>query len=298
MFRGKVSRGNLMQPYLFPACVLACLSTTLAIAGCGTAPAVRADAAGARPAQGAGTAVELLKVPDGGYQVQAATDSRGSVHVVYLTGEPGASDLLYARREGGAWTKPVRVGEPGGAVGAGTIRGPQIALGRSGRVHVVWFGSEKSGVKGNAGAPLLYTRLDDTGAAFEPARNLMRVSMVLDGGPGVAADGEGNVYVGWQAAAVKDSGEEDRRLWIARSTDDGKSFGAEVPAWKEAGSPESGWGACPCCSTEVFADRKGQVYAMYRIAASKSERDMALALSTDRGRSFRGSRIDPWPVPT
>jgi hypothetical protein len=230
--------------------------------------------------------------------VQAAADPRGSVHVVYLKGDASAADLFYVRREGGGWTKPLRVGEPGGAVGAGTIRGPQIALGRNGRAHVVWFGSGKSGVKGNGGAPLLYSRLDETGGAFEPARNLMQVSMVLDGGPGVAADADGNVCVGWQAAAVKGAGEGERRLWIARSTDDGKSFAAESPAWKETGIPESGWGACPCCSTEVFTDRKGQVYAMYRIAASKSERDMALAVSADRGRSFRGSRIDPWPVDT
>jgi hypothetical protein len=25
---------------------------------------------------------------------------------------------------------------------------------------------------------------------------------------------------------------------------------------------------------------------------------MALVASTDRGRTFRGARIDPWPVPT
>jgi len=37
---------------------------------------------------------------------------------------------------------------------------------------------------------------------------------------------------------------------------------------------------------------------MYRIAAGRTERDMALVVSTDRGGSFRGLRFDPWPVPT
>ena len=247
---------------------------------------------GAASAAAEAPPVELMRVPDGGYQVKAALDARGGVHIVYLKGEPGSADIFYSRREGAGWSAPLQIGGPGAAVGSGTIRGPQLALGRHGRVHVVWFGSEKSGLKGPDGAPLLYSRLNEAGTGFEPPRNLMRASKVLDGGPGVAADREGNVYVAWQAAAVKGDGETARRLWLARSTDDGKTFAAEVPAWSEP------TGACPCCSTEVFADSKGRVYAMYRIAASRTERDMALVASTDRGRTFRGARIDPWPVPT
>lgn len=258
-----------------------------ALVGC--SPAISRSAATAAPEP---PRVELVRVPEGGYQVQAAVDARGSVHAVYLKGDPRSADLLYARLESGRWSTPVRVGNPGSAVGTGTIRGPQVALGRNGRVHVVWFGSEKSGLKGPGGAPLLYSRSSEAGAAFEPPRNLMQVSKVLDGGPGVAADASGNVYVAWQAAAAQGEGETARRLWIARSSDDGKTFSAEAPAWNEP------TGACPCCSTEVFADSRGRVYAMYRIAASRTERDMALVTSADSGRTFRGMRLDPWPVPT
>jgi len=263
------------------------LSACLAVlSGCASAPQSRADnTATPKPT------VEVLRIPDGGYQVQAATDARGVTHIVYLKGEPGSADLFYSRFAGG-WANPLRVGPLGSAVGAGTIRGPQLALGRGGRAHVVWFGSEKSGMKTPDGAPLLYSRLAEDGGSFEAPRNLMRVSKVLDGGPGVAADAQGNVYVAWQAAAAKGEGELARRLWIARSSDDGKTFAEEAPALKEP------TGACPCCSTEVFADSKGRVYAMYRIAASRAERDMALVTSTDQGRTFRSARIDPWPVPT
>jgi hypothetical protein len=240
--------------------------------------------------------VEVVRPPSGGIQPQAATDSRGTIHLLYFTGEAGGGDLHYTRREAGAaqWSAPLRINSrAGSAVAAGTIRGGQLALGKDDRVHVVWFGSSKSGIRGPEGsAPLLYTRLNDSRSAFESERNLMQVTTALDGGPGLAADREGNVTVAWQAGQRKGEGEATRRLWVARSTDDGATFSREVPAWDEP------TGACPCCSTEAFADSKGRVYALYRMAANRSERDMVLVTSTDRGRTFRGKRLDPWPVDT
>lgn len=81
-------------------------------------------------------------------------------------------------------------------------------------------------------------------------------------------------------------------MWIAKSADDGKSFTRETLAWNEP------TGVCPCCSTEAFADSKGVLYALYRMAANRSERDMVLLTSRDQGRTFVGNRIDPWPVDT
>jgi hypothetical protein len=240
-------------------------------------------------------AVERVRIPDGGIQVQAAVDAKGIAHVVYLKGDPAACDVVYARREGNAWSMPVRVNaRPRAGVAAGTIRGPQLALGKSGRVHVVWFGSAQAGVKGPGGsAPLLYARLNDAGTAFEPERNLMQVSSALDGGPGVAADPAGNVYVAWQAAESAGRGEAARRLWFSRSTDDGKTFSRETPAWSQP------TGACACCSTEAFVDSRGTLYVLYRMAGNEGkERDMVLLTSRDRGRTFTGARIDPWLVST
>lgn len=245
-------------------------------------------------AQAAAPRVEIVRAPEGGYQCQAAVDGRGTVHLVYVKGDPKACDLFYCRREGAAWSTPVRVNSrPGSGVAMGTIRGPQLALGRGGRVHVVWFGSSEAGVKGPAdSAPLLYARLNEAGSAFEPQRNLMQGTTALDGGPGVAADPSGNVYVAWQAADERTKGEGPgkRQLWIARSADDGKSFTREARAWDEP------LGACPCCSTEAFVDGKGSLYVLYRMAANRTERDTVLMVSTDHGRTFRGKRVDPWPI--
>jgi len=245
-------------------------------------------------AQAASPRVEIVRAPEGGFQCQTAVDARGVTHLIYLKGTPKACDAFYTRREGSNWALPLRVNSrPNSAVAMGTIRGPQLALGKGGRVHVVWFGSSEAGIKGPAGsAPLLYARLNDAGTAFEPERNLMQASSSLDGGPGVAADASGNVYVAWQAASESGKGEGPgkRQLWVARSTDDGKSFNRDAPAWEEP------LGACPCCSTEAFVDAKGVLYVQYRMAANDTERDMILLVSTDRGRTFQGKRIDPWPI--
>jgi hypothetical protein len=68
----------------------------------------------------------------------------------------------------------------------GTIRGGHLAVDKGNRVHVVWFGAARS--SGSDGAPLLYTRLNEAGTAFEPQRNLMQFTTMLDGGGSIGAD--------------------------------------------------------------------------------------------------------------
>lgn len=248
-----------------------------------------------RPALAAGNRVEVLKTPNGGIQPQGATDSRGNLHLVYFKGEPRAGDLFYQRRASGQteWSAPVRVNsEPASAVAMGTIRGGHLAVGKGNRVHVVWFGASKSSGSHGGGAPLLYTRLNEAGTAFEPQRNLMQFTTMLDGGGSIGADPSGNVYVAWHAGNGKSEGEGNRRLWIARSKDEGKTFSREASAWSEP------TGACACCSTKAFADRKGTVFVLYRSAAAKVNRDIYLLSSTDQGATFRGAAVDQWKVDT
>ncbi|HJZ95654.1 MAG TPA: hypothetical protein VKE70_04065, partial [Candidatus Solibacter sp.] len=161
--------------------------------------------------------VRLCRVPDSGIQPQAAPDHNGILHLVYYKGDAHHGDLFYARsKNGGATFSPaVRVNRGGSAIAAGTIRGAQLALGKGGRVHVAWNGSTNAGPlnpdSGKPGAPMLYTRLNDSGDAFEPERNLMHRSFGLDGGGSIAADKDGNVYVTWHGigdSEAKGTGKE------------------------------------------------------------------------------------------
>jgi hypothetical protein len=153
------------------------------------------------------------------------------------------------------------------------------------------MGSDKATPRGPDGAaPMLYTRANKEGTAFEEERNIINAAYGLDGGGSVAADEEGNVYVAWHAPDPGAKGEDNRRIWIARSTDEGKTFVPEKPAYAES------TGACGCCGMRIFADVKGRIYALYRSARDQVNRDMYLLTSRDRGSSFEGIDLDPWQV--
>jgi hypothetical protein len=237
-----------------------------------------------------------MGAPEGGIQPQAMVDAGGTLHVVYLKGDPAAADVFYARREAGktAFSAPLRVNsQSGSAIALGTIRGAQLALGKNGRVHVAWNGSGQAAPKGpGKGVPMLYSRLNDAGTAFEPQRNLMQFTSNLDGGGTVTADRSGAVYVAWHGSDAAAGEEAARRLWVARSRDAGKSFERERPAFSQP------TGACACCSSRAFADSKGKVYLLYRAATNHTGRDMVLLTSQNGGDTFQGGSIHPWKVDT
>jgi hypothetical protein len=122
-----------------------------------------------------GQRIHFMRVPEEGLQPQAAVDERGTLHLVYYTGDRLHGDLLYVRSAdfGGSFSAPLRVNsQPGSAIAAGTIRGAQLALGRDARVHVAWNGSGQARPhgptnpdSGKPGEPMLYTRLNDSGKA-------------------------------------------------------------------------------------------------------------------------------------
>jgi hypothetical protein len=248
-----------------------------------------------------GHPVVLIRVPSHGIQPEAVVDRRGILHVLYFAGEPRAGDLFYARSAdyGQTFSTPIRVNnQRGSAIATGTIRGGHIAIGHAGRVHVAWNGSDEAAPKGlinpatgQPSAPFLYARSNTDATAFEPQRNLTTRSYGLDGGGSIAADPDGNVYAAWHSLAVGGQNGEDHRLvWIARSTDEGATFAAEQPASREP------TGACGCCGLRMFAGSSNLLYLLYRSATALTHRDMVLLESSDQGRTFRDSRVQPWEI--
>jgi hypothetical protein len=251
------------------------------------------------------TGVTLMRVPNQGLQPRPALDERGQLHLVYLAGDPRKSDIFYTRSAdfGAKFSAPQRVNsQPGSAIAAGTIRGAQIALGKGGRVHVAWNGSAEATPKGplnpampahnmHNGIPMLYSRLNDAGTAFEPQRNVMTASFALDGGGSVTADQAGNVYVAWHGGNPKGpKGEAGRRVWVARSQDNGRTF------QQEAAANTDPTGACACCGLEVFAERSGRLRAFYRGAREVVHRDIYLLTSEDQGNTFHSRLVHEWNI--
>jgi hypothetical protein len=245
--------------------------------------------------------VTLVRVPGNGIQPEAVADRRGVLHVLYFSGEARAGNLFYVRSSdfGVTFSDPIRVNSQGGsAIATGTIRGGQLAVGRDGRIHVSWNGSDNATPRGlvnpannQPSAPLLYARSSPDGKGFEPQRNLTRRSYGIDGGGSIAADAAGRVYAAWHALAVGGAnGEEHRLVWIARSDDDGATFDEEQPAWREP------TGACGCCGLRLFAGPSSTLYMLYRSATAMTHRDIYLLQSSDQGRSFMGSKVQPWEI--
>jgi hypothetical protein len=242
--------------------------------------------------------VKLLRVPDNGIQPQAAVDSSGAVQLIYFKGDPKAGDVFYVRQMPGQtnFSAPIRVNSRlGSVIAIGTIRGAQMALGKNNRVHVSWMGSDKAEpvmIRDKKATPMLYSRLNDSGNAFEPERNVLIWAAGLDGGGSVAADEKGNAYVAWHATPPDNkAGEAGRAVFVAESHDEGKTFAAE----KQANTDRTG--ACGCCGMKAFADRTGNLYLLYRAATDILGRDMTLLGRTGRA-DFERVTLGPWKLPT
>jgi hypothetical protein len=237
--------------------------------------------------------VRAIHPPDGGIHPQVQADSRGRAHLIYFKGDPRHGDIYYVRSDdaGALWGKPIRVNsQPDSVVIIGTIRGPHIAIGRDDRPHIAGMGSDKAEPKA-AGkqAPMLYTRLNDAGNAFEAQRNVIANHPGLDGGGSIAADHAGNVYVAWHAPD-KGEAEEDRQVWLARSRDDGKTFEPE-----HAAIPKK-TGVCGCCGLNIIARDDGRVVIVFRSASEMVHRDVHVLTSRDFGQTFAIAAVDPWNV--
>ena len=240
--------------------------------------------------------VRLVRAPDDGIQPQAAVDAQGVVHLIYFKGKPLGGDVFYVRREAGqeTFSAPLRVNrQAAGAIATGTIRGAHLAVGKHGRAHVAWMGGEgaaRARIDGKEITPMLYTRLNDGGTDFEPERNVITWAAGLDGGGSVAADAGGNVYVAWHASPPgNEKGEAGRAVFVARSTDEGRTFKREERANRKA------TGACGCCGMRAFADSQGALYILYR-AANEISRDMTLLVSRDHAASFEIETVNRWMI--
>jgi hypothetical protein len=240
--------------------------------------------------------VRMHRLPERALHPQAAVDGQGRVHLIYFQGDDRRiGNIYYVHSEDGrTWSEPLQVNSQDRSAYADSVRGPHLAIGREGRVHIAWMGSDEAQPRapGN-GRPMLYSRLNDNGLGFEPQRNVIQKQPGLDGGGSIAADAGGNVYIAWHAPAAAGSHDEaSRRVWLTHSSDDGATFAAETPA-----SPE-GTGACACCSLRIFCIADGRLFIFYRIAEQRTNRDAVLLASDGAGSGFVQLLRHEWSVAT
>jgi len=245
-------------------------------------------------AMGQAPKVTPLRCPNDGVQPQAVVDSGGRVHLIYLKGDDGNSDVFYVTSadNGRSWSKAIRVNsQAGAAIATGTVRGAHLAIGKGDRPHVAWMGSSTASPKApNDSTPMLYARLNDAGTTFESQRNVITSAPGLDGGGSLAADSAGNVYVAWHAPTPGMKGEMNRTVWLATSKNDGKTFAAETKMTNDS------TGACGCCGMRLGIDGKGNLVALYR-AANSETRDIYLLESAGKAK-FEASKVESVAIKT
>lgn len=250
----------------------------------------------AEPGLDSSERVRVIRVPAGGLQPRVEVDVEGRLHLVALSGDLQASDVIYARSgdAGVSLGEPLAVSSPDTrAIAQGSVRGASLALGRDGLVHVAWNGAPPRGAgrRGHHEAPFFYTRLAADGRSFESPRDVIRRRHGLDGGGAVTADERGNVWVVWHAPGERGAGESGRRIWIARSEDDGAEFTEEFPA------QASGLGVCPCCGIAARA-ADGVLAILSRTAHGSVHRDVELSIGDASAAALTSRILDRWDAPS
>jgi hypothetical protein len=218
-----------------------------------------------------------------------ASASDGTFYVAWVNHETKKADVMLARfnSDGEMQGAPVRVNRAQGVATAWRGDQPSLSVAQDGSVFVVWTARVEGESK--HGTDLFMSVSNDRGQSFAS-----EVKINDDKVPGahgmhsLAVAKGGRIYVGWldernvvtPKPSTKADGhhmESNRELYLAYSTDGGRSFSANRKVAVDA---------CPCCKTSLAVGADGTVYAGWRQVLPGNFRHIAVASSTDGGQNF------------
>jgi hypothetical protein len=231
----------------------------------------------------------------------AAVDPHtGTGYVAWIEKAGSGADVYLARAALDAvgtdpvgFAPAVRVNDIAGDAAAHDQAPPQVAVGTSGEVYVVWQNNRNVPGRRFPASNLRFARSTDGGRTFEPA---IHVNDDWDGPPSshtfhdIAVSPDGAIHVSWIDGRERTRAEPGHAghdahhggelpgpdLRVATSVDGGSSFGPGVVVHR---------GTCPCCRTAVAAGADGLVLVAFR-AADHDIRNILVARSTDGGATF------------
>lgn len=223
----------------------------------------------------AGPAVTVVTTPGEGAVPDAEVAKDGSIHVAYVVGE----DVFYvASTNGGkSFSAPLRVNsEPGTAHPANMYRGPDVAIGKNGRVHVIWYVNAYQRKLPQDQWGVFYAHRDPGEMAFTKAVNLNHKP---SDNYALAANEKGEVAVIWMAGGV----------FVNSSKDNGATFSEAERV--EVADP------CECCAARAAFGSGGALIIDYRDKAA-NVRDMHLLVRKSGAKNFVKEKVSvtPWEV--
>jgi hypothetical protein len=265
----------------------------LAFAGCKQFAATRDNPATPQPIQISAAGVDAA-------EPATATATDGTFYVEWVNHDAKQADVMLAHfnHKGESLGSPVRVNREAGVATAWRGDQPSVAVGSDGAVYVLRTARVDAGDK--HGTDIYLSASTDRGQSF-----VSEVKVNDDKVPGahgmhsLAVAKDGRIYAGWldernvQAPmpSTKAEGhhmESNRDLYLATSTDGGRSFSANRKVASDA---------CPCCKTSLAVAADGTLYAGWRQVLPGSFRHIAVASSTDGGTKFSAPVIvsdDRW----
>jgi len=227
---------------------------------------------------------------DGQFNPYVVSDNRGGFYFAYVERKNGLSNVMLQHSpQGGAFSPAVRVNSRAGDGAVRNENPPKMAMGRKNEVYVVWA-SERERWKGN----IRFARSLNGGKTFEPAIDVNSgVSQRPIGRAfqSIAVDAKGRIFVVWIDERNKTAASRGGEIWMAVSTDQGKTFSPDRKILADV---------CECCRTSIAVDSAGRIFVSYRVVPSSGPmlRDIAIARSDDEGKTFNPSLVnrDGWDI--
>jgi hypothetical protein len=204
--------------------------------------------------------VHFSSLPDKGEVPDAEIDPGGVVHVAYVVGE----DAFYVKSSdnGKTFSAPVRINsQPGTVHPANMFRGPDLAIGKNGRVHVIWYVNAYQRKLPQDQWGVFYSYLDPEQSAFARGRNLNHKP---SDNYSLAANAKGEMAVVWMAG----------KIFLTESMDNGETFGESTSIWEA--------NPCECCASRALMKNEGTLFIQYR-EKQNNERDMYLLTRKGEG---------------
>jgi hypothetical protein len=221
---------------------------------------------------------------------KVAVRANGSVHILSLYEAGGHSRLgLFVSNNGGdSFEPPVPVSETDAIVMSHGENSPSVAYTGAGGmdVYALWEQTAKG-----TGSDLMFARSLKFGRAFEkPIRVTDKTTPSQNGFSYLAVAPDRNIYAVWLDGRDGNGGNDTSSVYLARSSDRGASFGKNVRVAS---------GVCPCCRPSLAFGANGDVYVSWRQLFPGDVRDIAVAVSHDRGQTFESAvraAQDDWKI--
>lgn len=216
-----------------------------------------------------------------------AVSSSGTVYMlaVYGQGEPARLGLAISHDGADTFMPIVPISQPDASVSSHGENSPSLATTPT-RIHALWEQPT------NAGAvELMAARSANFGHSFEkPVRVTDKAQPSFNGFSSLGVAPTGDVYAVWLDARDRTQAEETFSVYIAKSTDQGASFGKNIRV---------ALGACPCCRPSMAFGKNGEVFVAWRRVFPGDIRDVVVSTSRDGGQTF-GSPVrvatDNWKL--